>query len=63
MLKREEKKVETKYGVVRIKECFLNGSSLRYKPEFEDCKTLAKKYNVSLSVIEKAVINTLENGY
>jgi uncharacterized protein (TIGR00299 family) protein len=59
MLRREEKTVETKYGTVRIKECFLKGESLRYKPEFEDCKTLAIKHNVSISAIEKEVIKSI----
>jgi len=59
MLKREEKIVETSYGKVRVKECFLNGKSLRSKPEFEDCKTLATKHNVTIAQIENAVFKSL----
>lgn len=61
MLRREEKTIQTIYGAVRIKECYFKGKSLRYKPEFEDCKILAKKHNVSISVIEQAVITKLSS--
>jgi uncharacterized protein (TIGR00299 family) protein len=61
-LKREEKTISTAYGNVRIKECFYKGSSLRFKAEYDDCKTLALKHNVSVSVIEQAVTKSISNG-
>jgi len=61
-LRREEKTIETKFGAVRIKECYFKGEKLRYKPEYDDCKTLALKHNVSISAIEEAVLKSINNG-
>jgi len=58
-LRRQEKIVETTFGKVRVKECFYKGNSLRFKPEYDDCKTLAMKHNVSISVIESAVLKVM----
>lgn len=55
MLRREELILETGFGTVRIKQSFLNGKLVRAKPEFEDCKKLAEKHQISISEIEKAV--------
>ena len=63
LLRRQEKSIETPYGKVRIKECFYNGQILRFKPEYDDCKALALKHNVSISVIESAVLKSMNNGY
>ncbi len=60
MLRREESTVETIYGQVRIKQSFFNGKIVRSKPEFEDCKKLAEKHQISISEIEKEVIKTLD---
>jgi uncharacterized protein (DUF111 family) len=62
MLRREEKTIETQYGKIRIKECFYNGNSLRFKPEYDDCKTLAAQHNVSIAAIEWAVLKSINNG-
>jgi uncharacterized protein (DUF111 family) len=62
ILRREERSVETPYGKVRIKECFYQGNKLRYKPEYDDCKILAIKHNVSITTIEQAVIKCINNG-
>jgi hypothetical protein len=62
MLRRQEKTIETAFGKVRVKECFYKGKSLRFKPEYDDCKTLAIKHNVSISVIETAVLKGMQNG-
>jgi uncharacterized protein (DUF111 family) len=63
MLRRQEKSIETTYGKVRVKECFYNGQILRFKPEYDDCKALALKHNVSISVIESSVSKIMNNGY
>ena len=55
MLRREESTVETVYGSVRIKQSFYNGKLVRSKPEFEDCKKLAEKHQISISEIERVV--------
>jgi pyridinium-3,5-bisthiocarboxylic acid mononucleotide nickel chelatase len=63
MLNREEKTIDTQFGKVRIKECFYNGNKLRYKPEYDDCKFLALKHNVSIATIELSVLKSINNGY
>jgi len=59
ILRREEKTVNTPFGVVRIKESYFNGKKVRVKPEFEDCKTFALKNNCTIAEIEKAVLVSL----
>lgn len=61
MLKREEKKVKTAFGTVRVKTSFLNGEVMHNKPEFEDCRLLAQKHNLAISEIEKAVMLEINN--
>jgi len=60
MLRREESMIETIYGPVRIKQSFFNGKIVHSKPEFEDCKKLAEKYQTSISEIEKEITKTLD---
>ncbi|MFA9389691.1 MAG: nickel pincer cofactor biosynthesis protein LarC [Prolixibacteraceae bacterium] len=55
VLRREEKSIQTAYGEVRVKESYFNGKKVRSKAEYDDCKHLAKKHQVSLAEIEKAV--------
>jgi len=55
MLKRETVEVETEYGKVHVKRSFLNGKPVHSKPEFDDCRELAKKNKVSIAEIERAV--------
>ncbi|MBP2032346.1 uncharacterized protein (TIGR00299 family) protein [Clostridium algifaecis] len=56
MLKRKTKKVTTPYGIVNIKEAYYKGKKVRNKPEYEDCKKLAIKNNVSIEEIKKEVM-------
>lgn len=51
MLKREFNKISTKYGEVTVKSSLLNGEKIKSKPEYEDCKRLAKENNISLNEI------------
>lgn len=60
MLRREETTLETTFGEVRIKQSFYNGKLVRSKPEFDDCKMLAEKHQVSISEIEKEISNVLK---
>ncbi|MFB6319537.1 nickel pincer cofactor biosynthesis protein LarC [Saccharicrinis sp. FJH54] len=62
MLKRDEQLVKTAYGDVHIKISYYGGKVLNSKPEFEDCKLLAVQHNVSVSDIEKAALNALQDG-
>jgi len=43
MLKREIAKVKTSYGEIPVKKGYLNGRLIKSKPEYEDCRELAKK--------------------
>lgn len=56
MLKRKTKKVTTPYGIVNIKEAYYKGKKVRNKPEYEDCKKLAIKNNVSIEEIKREVM-------
>ncbi len=58
MLRRDEITVETVFGPVRVKQSYYKGQLVRSKPEFGDCRVLAEKHGVSVSEIEKEVIQT-----
>lgn len=62
MLRREKTTIETIYGSVGIKKSFFNGKIVRSKPEFEDCKKLAEKHQISILEIEKLVRTKMENN-
>lgn len=55
MLRRETAKVKTKYGEIRVKNGFLNGRLIKSKPEYEDCRKLAKENGVSIQDIYESV--------
>lgn len=50
-LPREIKTVKTKYGNIRVKIAKFNGKIVRATPEYEDCKKIAKKQNISLQEV------------
>ncbi|MHB8483089.1 MAG: nickel pincer cofactor biosynthesis protein LarC [Nitrospiria bacterium] len=54
MLKREEKKIKTSWGWVRVKRSFL-GKEIRTIPEYEDCKRIAEKYRKPLKEMMKQI--------
>jgi len=41
MLNREFAKVKTEYGDITIKKSYYKGKLVKYKPEYEECKTIA----------------------
>ncbi|MEA4988322.1 MAG: nickel pincer cofactor biosynthesis protein LarC [Anaerovorax sp.] len=51
-LPRNTEKIETPLGAVRIKQTASKGFQ-KYKPEFDDCVTLAKKHHLSLKEIQR----------
>ena len=54
-LKRESKTVHTPFGDISVKFSIINNQQVQVKPEYEDCKKAALKYNVPLlQVIESA---------
>ena len=55
MLRRETVKVKTKYGEITVKKGCLNGRIIKSKPEYEDCKRLAKENGVTIQDIYKSI--------
>lgn len=64
MLKRTVKTISTKYGDIDIKISGDNQSNLKIKPEYEQCRQAAIKYNTPLRIIIDEVLknyNTANN--
>ena len=55
MLQREMVKLKTKYGEITVKNGYLNGRIIKSKPEYEDCKRLAKENGVSIQDIYESI--------
>ena len=55
MLRRKTVKRKTKYGEITIKNGYLNGRIIKSKPEYEECKRLAKENGVSIQDIYKSI--------
>ena len=55
MLNREFSKVKTEYGDITIKKSYYKGNLVKYKPEYEECKTIAKEKNISIDKVYKAI--------
>ena len=47
--------VTTPLGNVRLKQALLHGKVLRSKPEFEDCKALARRHSIPLAEVYAAI--------
>ncbi len=56
VLRREATVVHTKYGEVKLKNSYYNGNLIRQKPEYDDCKKLAEKHQVSIQDIEREAL-------
>jgi len=55
MLNRDFSKVRTEYGDITIKKAYYKGKLVKYKPEYEECKAIAREKNIPLDKIYKAV--------
>ncbi|MBN1472838.1 MAG: nickel pincer cofactor biosynthesis protein LarC [Syntrophaceae bacterium] len=55
MLARKTVKVKTKYGEIKLKCGYLSGRIIKSKPEYEDCKRLAKEKGVSIKDIYESI--------
>ena len=51
MLRRDNSDVQTAYGPVSMKNAYLRGKRIKRKPEYEDCKRLAKEHSVPIKTI------------
>lgn len=58
VLRREMVVVPTRYGDVEVKRSYLNGRVVNEKPEFEQCRILAREHGVTL---EEVTIEVLKN--
>ncbi|MFW2491509.1 nickel pincer cofactor biosynthesis protein LarC [Clostridium chromiireducens] len=63
MLDREFSKVQTQYGEVTIKKSFYKGNLVKYKPEYEDCKKIAKENNVTMEKLYKEIYSKTSDIY
>ncbi len=59
MLRREMVMVSTKYGKIEVKRSFFNGRVVNEKPEFEQCRKLAREHGVTLEEISTEVTKKL----
>jgi pyridinium-3,5-bisthiocarboxylic acid mononucleotide nickel chelatase len=55
MLSRDLSRRTTKYGEVSVKNGYLHGRKIKSKPEYEDCRRLAKEKEVSLKDIYDSI--------
>ena len=61
MLNREFSKVKTEFGDITIKKSYYKGKLVKYKPEYEECRIIAKEKNIAIDKVYKAV--NREEGY
>jgi uncharacterized protein (TIGR00299 family) protein len=56
VLPREERRVETPWGSVRVKVATAPDGTRNVAPEFEDCRALARRAGVPLKVVQQAAL-------
>jgi uncharacterized protein (TIGR00299 family) protein len=61
MLNREFSKVRTKYGEITIKKSYYKGKLAKYKPEYEECRSIAKEKNITLDKVYKEVYREVDD--
>ena len=59
MLRREMVVLSTKYGEIEVKRSYFNGRVVNEKPEFEQCRKLAREHGVTLDEISTEVTKKL----
>lgn len=59
-LKREFKKVKTRFGIITVKIAYYNDKIIRVKPEYEECKRIAGEKKVSIQDIYSEVSNLIK---
>ncbi|XCH78982.1 MAG: nickel pincer cofactor biosynthesis protein LarC [Candidatus Dehalobacter alkaniphilus] len=62
MLRRENMLVQTRHGPVNVKCSYLDAERIKSKPEYEDCKRLAREHDLPLSEIYAEVYRLLPKG-
>jgi len=61
MLKRNFVSIDTPYGAVTFKTVSYNGKEIKYKPEYEDCRRIAKSNNIPLNRVYDIVNELYQN--
>lgn len=61
MLGREFSKVKTQYGDITIKKSYYKGKLVKYKPEYEECKSIAKEKNITLDSVYKEAYRSISS--
>ncbi|EAU01072.1 MULTISPECIES: nickel pincer cofactor biosynthesis protein LarC [Campylobacter] len=55
-LRREFVTVRSKFGEIKLKISNFGNQNLKLKPEFDDCKLAAKKYDTTLNIVKKEIL-------
>lgn len=63
MLQRSFSQVSTPYGMVSVKQAFYKGEAIKYKPEYEDCRRLAKDNDLPLPDIYREITRSVEHEW
>ncbi len=50
-LNRSFQKIHTKYGEVTVKLGYYNNKLIKATPEYEECKSIAKRYDISINEV------------
>lgn len=50
-LKRKFEIIDTKYGKIKVKLGYHNNKLIKATPEYDECKIIAKNYNISLNEV------------
>ena len=58
-LERKMEKRNTRFGVVGIKTGYLDGKPLKNKPEYEDCKRIAREKGLSLQEVVRSIMEDI----
>lgn len=58
-LERETIYVDTPYGEVKVKNSYLYGEKIKFKPEYEDLKKIAEEKNIPLIKLYNDVLNII----
>ena len=61
-LERSFEKKSTRYGEIKIKIGYLNGKPIKYKPEYEDCRMVAKDQGLSVQEVFHAIMNDIRRN-
>ncbi|MEW5952926.1 MAG: nickel pincer cofactor biosynthesis protein LarC [Bacillota bacterium] len=62
MLQRDFMQVKTQYGDVTVKNSYYQGMLVKYKPEYEDCKSIAREKNIPLAKVYREVCKRIEEN-